>query len=301
MDGKRYLIVTADDFGIGPATSQGILDLAEQGLLSCTVLIVNSPHAEQAVRAWRQAGAPMELGWHPCLTLDEPVLPAGRVPSLVGRDGRFWGLGQFLKRVCTGRINAAEVEAELRAQLDRFVALVGRLPVVVNSHQHVQLFQPVGDILLDLLGRRRPLPYVRRIREPWGMLWRVPGARLKRTVLSWLGRRDARQQAMYGFPGNDWLAGITDPRWVADPQFLVRWLSGVPGRVVELACHPGHWDDTLVGRDCTPEDGGTQRRVGEFRRLSETSFREVCERVGFVLTAPSEVRNLHGPRVAHAA
>jgi predicted glycoside hydrolase/deacetylase ChbG (UPF0249 family) len=301
VDRKRYLIVTADDFGIGPATSQGILDLAAQGLLTCTVLIVNSPYAEQAVCAWRQAGTPLELGWHPCLTLDEPVLPAERVPSLTGPEGRFWPLAQFLKRVCTGRIDAAEVEAELRAQLDRFVALAGRPPVVVNSHQHVQLFQPVGDILLDLLGRRQPLPYVRRIREPWRMLWRVPGARVKRAVLSFLGRRDAYQQAGYGFPGNDWLAGVTNPEWVADPQFLVRWLGRVPGKVVELACHPGHRDDTLIGRDCTLEDGGVQRRVDEFRRLSETSFQAVCQRAGFVLAAPSEVSNLQRPRVAHAA
>jgi predicted glycoside hydrolase/deacetylase ChbG (UPF0249 family) len=301
VDGKRYLVVTADDFGIGPGTSQGILDLAAQGLLTCTVLIVNSPHAEQAVRAWRQAGCGLELGWHPCLTLDEPVLPAARVPSLVGPDGRFWPLNDFLKRVCMGRVSAAEIEAELRAQLERFEEMVGRPPVVVNSHQHAQVFRPVGDIVLDLLARHRPLPYVRRIREPWRMLWRVPGARVKRAALSFLGRRDARQQEAHGFPGNDWLVGITDPEWVADPDFLVRWLGRVPGQVVELACHPGHWDETLIGRDCTLEDGGVRRRVEEFRRLSETSFREVCQRAGFVLAAPSEVGNIRGPRVCNAA
>src|SRR5437879_4950211 len=69
VTGKRSLIVTADDFGIGPATSLGILDLAVQGLVTGTVLLVNSPYAEQAVRAWNQAGRPVELGWHPALTL----------------------------------------------------------------------------------------------------------------------------------------------------------------------------------------------------------------------------------------
>src|SRR5262249_60479832 len=82
VDGKRYLIVAADDFGIGPATSQGILDLAVLGRVTATVLLVNSPYAEPAVRAWRQAGQPVELGWHPCLTLDRPVLPPEIVPSL---------------------------------------------------------------------------------------------------------------------------------------------------------------------------------------------------------------------------
>jgi chitin disaccharide deacetylase len=289
VDGKRYLVVTADDYGIGPATSQGILDLAGRGLVTCSVLIVNSPHADLAVRAWRQAGCPMELGWHPCLTLDRPVLPPERVPSLVGPDGCFWRLGDFVKRACLGWIDADDVAAEMGAQLRRFLDLVGHPPTVVNSHQHAQLFRPVGRVLLELLARQTPLPYVRRIREPLGMLRQIPGARLKRGVLSWLGRRDARRQRALGFPGNDWLAGITNPPHVADPLFLVRWLGRVPGRVVELACHPGYWDATLIGRDCSVEDGGVRRRVHELDRLTEPGFAEVCRRAGFILVAPSDL------------
>jgi predicted glycoside hydrolase/deacetylase ChbG (UPF0249 family) len=301
VDGKRYLIVTADDFGIGPTTSQGILDLAARGLITCSVLIVNTPHAEAAVRAWRQAGCPMELGWHPCLTLDRPVLPPERVPSLVGPDGCFRPLGAFVRRACLGQINAAQVAGELKAQYDRFLELVGHAPTVVNSHQHAQLFRPVGCILLDLLARQTPLPYVRRIREPWRMLVRIPGARLKRGVLTVLGRRDARRQQARGFPGNDWLAGITSPPWVADPQFLVRWLSRVPGQTVELACHPGYWDSTLIYRDCSVTDGGLQRRVHEFHRLTEPTFPEVCRAARFELIAPAEWCKFQGLRPSHAA
>ena len=75
VDAVRYLVVTADDFGIGPATSRGILDLAAEGLVTCTVLLVNSPYAAEAVDAWKATGRRLELGWHPCLTLDPPVAP----------------------------------------------------------------------------------------------------------------------------------------------------------------------------------------------------------------------------------
>src|SRR5947208_10841292 len=85
----RYLLVTADDFGIGPETSRGILELAARGVVTSTVLLVNSPHALDAVAAWRKAGCPLELGWHPCLTIDAPILPPDQVPTLVGPDGRF--------------------------------------------------------------------------------------------------------------------------------------------------------------------------------------------------------------------
>lgn len=301
MDAKRYLIVTADDFGIGPATTQGILDLASRGLLTGTVLLVNSPHAEAAVRAWRQAGASLELGWHPCLTLDRPVLPARQVPTLVQPDGRFWPLNAFTRRLCLRRICPGEIEAELRAQYQHFCDLVGRTPPSVNSHHHVQVFPPVGSILGRVLRGQLPLPYVRRVREPWSTLARVPGARAKRGFLSLLGRMEARRQHRDGFRGNDWLAGVTDPPYVADPAYLSRWLTRVPGRVVELTCHPGHLDTTLIGRDCTASDGLLLRRVRELHLLRHASFPAACRQAGFSLIAPSELSKVHDRDHPHAA
>jgi predicted glycoside hydrolase/deacetylase ChbG (UPF0249 family) len=289
VHGQRHLLVTADDYGIGPATSQGILDLAASGPVTGSVLLVNSPHAEAAVQTWRRAGEPMELGWHPCLTLDRPVLPSHQVPSLIQPDGCFWPLGRFLRLLCLGRIRHAEVEAELAAQYERYRDLLGRPPALVNTHHHVQVFPLVGTILRRILSRAAPLPYLRCVREPWHTWLRVPGARVKRIVLSLLGRQQARRQQRAGFIGNDWLAGITDPLCVADPAFLVRWLTQIPGRIVELTCHPGYLDATLIGRDCSPDDGQLQRRIHELHLLRQPSFREACERAGFTLVTPSEL------------
>jgi predicted glycoside hydrolase/deacetylase ChbG (UPF0249 family) len=288
VEGKRYLIVTADDYGIGPATSQGILDLAAGGKVTAAVLLVTSPHAEEAVRAWRRAGQPMELGWHPCLTLDRPVLPAKRVPTLVGPDGCFWRLGRFVSRLLRGRIRSIEIEAELRAQYHLFRNLTGAFPSVVNSHHHVQVFPPVGTILYQLFDRYFPAPYMRRVREPWRMLARVPGARAKRLLLTVLGRRDGRRQRRSGLAGNQWLAGVTDPVCVRNAQFLSRWLARMPGNVVELTCHPGYYDATLIGRDCTPDDGQLQRRMREMYLLQQPSFVDACQCAGFILTAPRD-------------
>jgi predicted glycoside hydrolase/deacetylase ChbG (UPF0249 family) len=301
VDGARYLIVTADDFGIGPATSRGILDLAAGGLVTCTVLLVNSPFAEQAVRDWKAAGCTLELGWHPCLTLDRPILPPSAVPSLVRPDGSFWPLGSFLRRLGSWRIRAAEIHAELTAQRQRFEALVGHAPTTVNSHHHVQVFPPVGRILMDVLSGCGPLPYVRRVREPWSILTSVSGARAKRLLLSVLGRRDAKAQVRRGFAGNEWLAGVTNPACVKDAAFLTHWLRHVPGRVVELTCHPGHYDPTLLGRDATGSDGQLQRRVDEFQRLNDVSFREACRHAQFTRIAPRDWLRRPGHGTAHAA
>jgi chitin disaccharide deacetylase len=294
---QRYLIVTADDFGIGPSTSQGVLDAAACGAVTASVLLVNSPYAEHAVRSWKQRGCPMEMGWHPNLTLDRPILPATAVPSLVDSDGKFWPLSGFLGRWLTLRLRREDIEREFTAQLKRFHELVGKPPVIVNTHQHAGVFAPVGDVVMDVLKQHGCDPLLRRVRESWKTLLRVPGARIKRTLLSFLGRRVARKQEGRHFAGNEWLAGITDPKWVQRPTFFRQWLKAMPGKLIELMCHPGHWDDTLLGRDATANDGLQQRRVDELRLLQQPEFiAAVCD-AGFTLTSPSQIthrRSRHG-------
>jgi predicted glycoside hydrolase/deacetylase ChbG (UPF0249 family) len=284
-------LVIADDIGIGPNTTTGILQLAAQGIVTGSVLLVNSPYAPEAVCKWRQLGSTLEIGWHPNLTLDAPLSQA---PSLTRPDGTFWPLGSFLKRWLFGLLDPKEIEAELRAQLRRFVELVGHPPMLINSHQHVGLFSPVGEILLRILSELRVKPYVRRVQEPWPVVRRLPGARLKRSFLGLLGRRLSRSQEALGFPGNDWLAGIANPECVLDSDFFVHWLRAMPGDVVELMCHPGRLDPTLVGRDCTDSDGLMQQRVNELRRLRDSSFLEAVKEAGFRLTSPSELTRPDG-------
>lgn len=287
-DQRRYLLVTADDFGIGPETSRAILELGQSGILTTTVLLVNSPYAEEAVRHWNDAGRPIELGWHPCLTLDRPVLSADQVPSLVDAQGRFHPLGQLLKRWLGRRIDGKEVGLELKAQWERYCQLVGEPPVVVNGHHHLHILPPMAAALKELLGERRP--YLRRVREPFSTWAKVPGARFKRAILNGLGRW-ASHGPLAAFPGADWLAGITDPPFVRRADFFRRWLRTVPGRFVELTCHPGYWDETLIGRDGTAEDGQLQRRVDELALLKQESFREAVAEAGFTpITAAALLR-----------
>ncbi len=287
MPATRSLCVIADDYGIGRETSRAILELAQHGAVTGTVLLVNAPDAEESVRAWQKAQPPADLGWHPCLTLDAPVAPAGRVRSLVGPDGNLWPLGKFLTRLALGLIRRTEIERELRAQYGRFLEMVGHPPAVVNSHQHTSLFPPVGACLRRILAEGPVVPYLRRVREPWSLLATVPGARIKRFGLTLLGRVEASRQRRAGFPGADWLAGITDPLWVSDDRFFARILHRVPGREVELICHPGHYDESLVGRDCTADDGLLQRRIDEERLLRQPAFLEACKEAGFALVRPS--------------
>ena len=296
----RLLLVTADDFGIGPETSRGILDLGARGAVTSTVLLVNSPFAAEAVALWRKAGRPLEVGWHPCLTIDRPVLPPDQVPSLVGPDGRFPRLGQVLQRLVLGRVRGPEVEAEFRAQYRRFVELTGFAPANVNAHHHVHVFRPVGDALARVLAAHGVRPFLRRVVEPWRTLLRVPGARPKRLYLDRLGRRAARRQQAAGLPGNETLIGITNPPFVKAADFFGRWLAAARGRFVELSCHPGHLDLTLDGRDGTIADGHIHRRPRELERLREPGYVAAVRAAGFELVTAAEFVRRTGGAPANA-
>jgi predicted glycoside hydrolase/deacetylase ChbG (UPF0249 family) len=76
---------------------------------------------------------------------------------------------------------------------------------------------------------------------------------------------------------------------VLDPDFFDNWLRAMPGDVVELMCHPGRLDPTLVGRDCSADDGLLQQRVNELRWLRDPSFRYAVEEAGFRLVSPGEL------------
>jgi hypothetical protein len=156
-------------------------------------------------------------------------------------------------------------------------------------------------VLIGLLEPLRPRPCVRRVREPWRLLAAVPGARFKRLVLSLFGRRDARRLDEAGLPGNDGFAGIADPSAVQSPDYFARWLRHVPGRRAELMCHPGHHDPTLIGRDCTAQDGLLQRRVDEYELMRRPDFLDACRDAGFALVPPSRLAASDPRGGAHAA
>lgn len=263
------LLITADDFGIGPETSRGILDLAERGAITSTVLLVNSPFAAEGVAQWNRRGRPLELGWHPVLTLDGPVCDPGTVPTLVDAEGKFWPLGTLLKKLMLKRVNAVEIENELRAQHAQFVMLTGHEPANVNGHHHIHIFEPVTTALRNVLKTQSVQPYLRRVIETHRTLARVKGSRFKRAILTRFGKRMSRV-----LPGNDALLGITDPPFVHDPHFFKNWLSHARGEFLELTCHPGHLDATLAGRDGSFADGQLHRRAAELARLQEPAFLE---------------------------
>jgi chitin disaccharide deacetylase len=140
----RLVIVHADDLGMTHAVNAASIKGLETGLVTSASIMVPCPwFPEMADYAKTHTDA--DLGLHLTLTSERvfyrwgPVAPRDKVPSLVDSNGYF-----HLNWTETTHIDAKEVELELRAQIERALAM-GIRPTHFDSHQY-RLFENGKDI-----------------------------------------------------------------------------------------------------------------------------------------------------------
>ena len=226
------LVVTADDLGLSPGVTKGILEAHRSGVVRSTSLLTTFPASEAgAAQAIAERG--LEVGVHLDLVGGWPNADPSAVKTLVDADGRFHPLPEFTKRLLTGRVRASEVATELRAQIER--ARSWGVPAVAwDSHRHVHLMPPVARVVGSLakeLGAR------------WIRRGRAPGLGFAPKKLAVHLSTMVSELALRGTPGNAWYIDLTSAR----PRFdatSVALLATLPG-IGELGAHPGYADEAL--------------------------------------------------------
>ncbi len=187
----------------------------------------------------------MEVGIHLNLTAGPPVLPAERVPSLVGIDGQFHDFTTFFARVARSRIDWHEVTLEWRAQLKRGMDLGCRF-TFITSHQHVHML-PEGARICAKLAHEFQVAAVRlanfQISE---MLWPLrPKALALAAFVPTARGIFERSGVFFNTSTLEISPGNPDS---ALRQFLGA-LEGLDAGVHELVCHPAYEDSVLESRD----------------------------------------------------
>jgi len=115
----RILIINADDFGLCPSTNQAVESLIESGHVSSASLFASSDGFEEAVSILKRLN--IGCGIHLTLTSEwrenilRPVLPAGKISSLLDSSGHFYS--DIRELYAAAKIE--EVEAECRAQIEK--------------------------------------------------------------------------------------------------------------------------------------------------------------------------------------
>jgi len=234
----KTLVVTADDVGLHPGLTAGALKAHDEGIVTACSVVATGPALDDAVERLRDRPG-LDVGVHLTFVGERPLSPPERVRSLLGPDGAFLpGFRAFAARYALGRIDDADLEAELRRQIERLLAAGLRL-VHANSHQHLHVLPRVFEIVLKLVEEYR-IPWVRVPQDPAKAL--SPRA-FEIGILNGIGRAARRQTRGRNVRIPDRTVGILDAGRLT-PERLVSILKDVEN-VTELVCHPGIGDREL--------------------------------------------------------
>ena len=130
----KLLILHGDDLGVAHSVNAASLDALARGAITSASIMMPTPWVTE-VAAWAKAHPDADLGLHLTLTSEWETFRWGsvaskdKVPSLLDADGTF---PSDVPPVAT-RARAAEVEQELRAQVERALAM-GIHPTHLDSH-----------------------------------------------------------------------------------------------------------------------------------------------------------------------
>jgi predicted glycoside hydrolase/deacetylase ChbG (UPF0249 family) len=211
---KRLVVLHADDFGMNPAVTNGIIQGFDQGLLTSTSLLSNAPDADRALDRWRELESrqsqgslasrarrerlhdpqrPFDLGIHLNLTQGRP-LTGDRFPrALLDKRGCFPGVFSLHRRLRRhGETSAAAIEEELACQA-QFMLDRGHQPTHLNGHQYIEML-PVVDRIVESLLQRFHIPALRiAYEQSWWKSFTWPGIGTTQWLIGGLKKRYARR------------------------------------------------------------------------------------------------------------
>lgn len=228
IESKKSISLCADDFGLNPGISAGILKLVHMQRLSAVSCMVNVPDFIAHARELSLLRKQIKIGLHFNLTegyfLSKP-------------DRRCFSLSQLLVKTHLHAVQYSFIANEFLAQLDQFVQVMQQLPDFIDGHQHVHQFPGIRQVILDLYARHLRA-HGAEIRSTWPLI-SLPEYQLKARVLAFTGGKALhRQLGKLGIPHNRYFSGVYDFAAGTKYRQLFRgWLDCAEEDML-IMCHP---------------------------------------------------------------
>ena len=276
----RRLIVNADDFGLTPGVNRAIAEAHDNGIVTSTTLMANGGAFAEAVNLGNSLPR-LSVGCHVVLVDGSPILPPDHVPSLVNDDGHFpAGFGTVAKSAIRKKLNSAEIELEVSAQIGK-LQKAGVNVTHVDSHKHMHMF----PLICAAVIRAAKNCEIRAIRNPFVPIKAIAVAHVARRPKLWTRYTETRILRRYhrvfrelvseaGMITTDGSFGVISTGTL-DTSIFDAIAGSIPEGTWEFVCHPGYVD---------PELGSIRTRLRESREqelailTSESARKALAER-----------------------
>lgn len=247
----KRLIVNADGFGFGNGATQGIFDAISEGRFITSVSVnANFPEVKR-IRELSNKYSNISIGVHLNPMVGKPCLPSEHVRSLIDENGLFLN-NHFPGKLKSGKIDLAELEMELDAQIQKIKSLIGDKITHLDGqeNQHLQYF----DLFLKI-AKKWNIPRIRNNASLICMEAISPKRSRVFTYLKkphvWIIHHYRKIQMDHarkrGFRMADALLtiGYAGTGNKTNPENWKRILNNLPEGIFEIYCHPAYPDKTL--------------------------------------------------------
>lgn len=247
----KLLILHADDLGMAHSVNAASLEALDKGAISSASFMIPTPWISE-IAAYARAHPNADLGIHLTITSEwdtyrwGPVLSKEKVPSLIDSSGTLAPLGETVEK----KARLAEIEMELRAQLDRARAL-GIRTTHADSHMAVLFMNNDLFGIYSKVARDYHIPFMTQTGDP----------RL-------LPREASVDTLIQAYPE------ITADKW---KQFYLDAIAHLKPGVSEMIVHLGHDDAELKAVMVNHEPWGAAWRQRDYDVVFSPEFKKALK------------------------
>jgi hypothetical protein len=232
--GARVVIFHVDDAGMCHDANMGTIDAIENGVATSTSIMFPCPWITE-IADYIATHPDMDAGIHLTLTSEwsvyrwEPLVGPTVAPGLVDPHGCLWpSVAEVIANA-----PASEVEAEIRAQIDRCLAL-GITPTHLDSHMGTLFSDPSYANVYLSIGIEKDIP----ILAAAGHLHYVS---IENPALVDIARNLGEQAWVAGLPVlDDICTGLSTPDVVTTKANVISFLQTLLPGITEVILHCTH-------------------------------------------------------------
>ena len=272
----KLLIVHADDLGVAHSVNEASIEAFDKGGISSASIMVPCPWFLE-IAAFAKQHPELDWGIHTTFTAEwknykwDAVLPANEVAGSIGPDGYLYSTVEAFAQHAI----PAEVEKELRAQIERAQALGIKLSHIDN-HMGSLLFTP------------SMLPVYFKVAKEFKLAMLAPRYMLQLYPPSVIATIDTSNvvflDGLVMAPDT-----ITSANWKA---FYNKAIDNMKPGLTEIIVHLAYDDAEMKGVAIDHPDYGAAWRQRDFDYVTSDAFKKLLKQKGIIMVKWKDVQGV---------